>query len=208
MSEVKPNLPTREVIRNDVKVICELGTFGKKSPRAGMTYPFPEIKETPESLAELIKFIGIEDTVQALRKWMKSTFQGIFSDNTDETTGITDWEKWEIDAKEFTAGVDKMDDLLEDLEELQDAQAACVQDENFGATQDGTDDVKTPEAIVLEEKLRGIQKQIKPIKIKLAALKIRNAAAAEKRKQKKLEKAQLVAKQEAQLAAEKEAATE
>lgn len=180
------------VVRNGVTKNMVLGTFGKKSDLAGTQFPYPVI--SPETFDQDEIWIGVSDMCSSLTTWLRRVFADIYVDCRDEKTGIFNRAQWDLDAADFTAGVAKMSDIKEALEELFEKQSLIVADDNFGAEVDIKDEngetksVKTPEAQELEAQMRTNNDKIKPLKAQLAAITAKYAERAEKREKSKAAK--------------------
>lgn len=168
------------ITRNGIDKTFTEQTFGKKSPHKGAKFLSPVI--TPESYETDKVWVGDADLFSILNKVFRTMFADIWTDNIRED-GSFDEEKWRLDAAEFTAGVDKLSEIDEQLEEFQALQQTYALDENFGATND--DGTKTKEAIDLEEKLKELALKVKPLRIKKKSIEETYAERAAKRKARK-----------------------
>lgn len=158
---------TVKVTRNGVTKTLTEQIFGKKSPHAGKKFPAPEFSSA--NIDEGIVWIGKEEVAAMASTYLRRIFADLYVDSVEENEGKFILEKFLEDAADFTAGVAKLSDLQEEIDQLLTLQQTYVVDENFGATaEDGT---PTPEAVALVQKMKEVSAKIKPLKIQIAGIK-------------------------------------
>lgn len=172
------------VTRNEATATLEELVFGKKSAdRAGLKFYAPQF--TVNNLVELgIPFMGIDEVVTAVNKILRRYGADIMIDmlDTDEykQTGQISREYLISEWQNFTAGIQKLSDIEEQLDELQALQQSYVLDEAFGETDQSGN--KTERAQELETLAREVALKIKPLRTKKKEIETKYAERAAKRK--------------------------
>lgn len=183
-------LPTLTVSRNEITKTLETSTFGKKSPNAGKEFYVPRVGMT--TFDEDMKWIGLDEVMGMVNRSLRTTFADIFNENLEENGGVFNAEKFAADAANFSAGVQKLQEVDDQLDELQAEQQKYALDDEFGAT-DG-EGKPTPRAVELQKLITQNAEKIKPLRLKKAEIQALYADRVAKREKKK---------QEAELAAAK-----
>ena len=173
---------TPVIVRNGVQLTFVEQTFGKRSTNnAGMKFFTPV--GTLENMTAFTTWYGVEDVLNGLNKITRQIFAGIFTDNLNEETGEFNEAQWYLDAADFSAGVEKLSDIEDQLDNLQDIQLQLS--DELG---------NVPEE---DEKLRLTIKEnnvkIRALKVAREEIKTKYEARAAKRKTKE-EKAMIAAK--------------
>jgi hypothetical protein len=182
MSE-KTNAPDLKVGRNDTVIELTETVFGKKSPNAGKTFYTPVLKLENWDVA--VPWFGKEQVCEVVNRAVRKIFGDIATDeNNYNEDGTVNWEAMRTDWADFSAGVAKLSDIQEQIDELVDQQQALAMDDNFGATDDNGS--KTPRAIELEELIRKCAESIRPLRKQKADIEAKYAARAAKRKAKEV----------------------
>ena len=169
------------VNRNGIDKALVGMVFGKKSDNAGKHFFAPVLSE--ENFENDAKWMGIGELISLANTWLRKTFGEIMLDNIDEKTGILNEEQMKLEWADFSAGVQKLSDIDDQLDELQALQQSYALDEDFGATND--EGVKTERAVELEALIKQVAAKIKPLRVQKATIEAKYAERAEKRKQKK-----------------------
>src|SRR5512136_2256948 len=112
MSETTPVINRNNISKTFVDMV-----FGKKSDNAGVHFMAPVLEEA--NAEQDIKWIGLDTLFGIANTWLRKTFGDIHLDCVDEKTGVFNMEQWLIDAADFTAGVQKLSDIDDQLDELQ-----------------------------------------------------------------------------------------
>ncbi len=118
--EKLPPLPPQVVTRNEVDEV--LGTFQivKGEKRKGKQYLAPVVDfSTPEKWENMVKWTGLSTVAQVLQTFLKKTFQDIWFNAIDETTGLHNMEKFLLEAKDFTTSGMKLAEIYDKMEEAQ-----------------------------------------------------------------------------------------
>lgn len=183
MSEHKhTEVKAPEIKRNDITKVLKEQVFGKQSDRGGVKFYAPVIDLTVE---DDVKWAGIENLSGIVNKTLRKIFADLYVDNVNEETGVFDRENWEAQAADFTAGVAKLSDIEEQLDSLMAEQQSYALDPDFGATVDDSEgSPKTERAVEIEKHIREVANKIKPLRTQKAAIEVKYAAAALKRKDK------------------------
>lgn len=174
------------IVRNNIPKEFVEDQIGKKSKNyAGVKFFTPKVTE--ESLATDMDWIGKGEVARTLTKVLRPIFADIHIDNLDKNTGLLNMQSWEVDAGKFTAGVAKLSDIEEELDDLQARQQTIVLSENFGAEEEVDVNgekrmVKTAPAQELETQMKEIADLIRPLRIERAKIMAEYADRAEKRK--------------------------
>jgi len=191
------------VERNGVNKTLVEGKFGKKNKKNfGKSFYFPTIEPPILSEVELkngstlqcltniadLLWFGLKDAATALTREARGIFQDIYLDNINETTGLLNEENMMVEWSQFTAGVEKLKDIIGQISVYVDEQQSIINDDSFGATEDGTPATpKTARAIVLENRMIELAALIQPLKISKAALDAKYAERVAKRQQRQKE---------------------
>lgn len=168
MSTDNTQVQAPSITRNGITKTLNDCVFGKKSDKnAGKHFFAPEVPLNRDEFSSWIDWIGFDQAVGAINKNLRLIFAQIFLDNVEDNGGVFNLEAFQAEAADFTAARVSLSDIEEQLEDLYAAQDAIVNDDNFGATVDGTEEgVKTPAALELEQKQRSISAKIRPLKLK------------------------------------------
>ena len=190
----KDHPPT--VTRNGQSVVLGPSLYGKRSDNFGKAFWRPVLNVPSQRTVTIdgteqvvltdvggLLWAGITDVIDTLNSDYRVIFADLQVDATDEKTGELDVDALVASWQDFTAGVAKLQAIIDQLEELNDAQQALVTDEHFGELDDNS--VPTAAAMAIKEQLEANSKKIKPLKAKKAEIEARYAKAAEKRKAKK-----------------------
>lgn len=177
--------------RNGVDKQLSKCVFSPKSDNyAGVQFFAPEIDES--TFDTDIQWIGKDQVIGAVNKVLRQTFGTITTDNMKRNEGVLDMEEFLTEAAEFTAARESLSDLRTQLDDLQALQQTYSMDENFGAeeeiTEEGTQEkrmVKTQRAQELEKLIKANADKIRPLRVKIEALKKQYEIVAEKRQQTK-----------------------
>lgn len=179
-----PVTPPPVITRNGSDKTLKEFVFGKKSNFSGHKFFAPET-----SVADLSKdlpWYSENWVVDMVNRVSKKVFGDIYIDmlDTDEykASGKFPWDQWKKDAEDFTAGVAKLGDLLEEIDELQGIQQTLAQDPKFELD---ADDNPTPDYTRIAEQMKEIAKKIKPLRNQVAAIKAKYQERADKREAKK-----------------------
>ena len=181
------------VTRNDVTQKMVKAVFSKKSPHAGKEFPTFEFSE-PE-LDNAVKFFGRSEVAALLTGKVRAIVADIFIDFVEEHGGVFTPDLYPAyleEVADFTAGVTKLGDLQEEIEQLQTLQSTYVNDEQFGATnEDGTPTERAAELIGL---MKETAKKIQPLRVQIAGIKeVYKQRAAKREAKKNAEKAAVTA---------------
>lgn len=166
------------ISRNDVTKELSEQVFGKKSDNAGKKFFAPVL-----SLSDWdndVLWLGKDTMIGGMNKILRNIFAGIYLDNLDPITGVLNEESWAAEAADFTAGVAKLSDLEEELDDLQALQQSFALDDEFGATD--SNGVKTPRAIELESEIKKTADKIRPLRAQRDQIQAKYADRAAKRK--------------------------
>lgn len=168
------------ITRNGVALELKKQAFGKKSPNVGKSFfaPVIDINNVDD-----VKWVGADDINGFVNKNLRAISGGIYLDNIDEKTGVFNYANWELEMAEFSAGVDKLSDLEDELDALQGEQQSIVLDDRFGEVGDNGE--PTEYATELSTRAKAIAQKIKPIRIKRDSIteKYKARAAARKAKE-------------------------
>ena len=110
MSEVAP-----VVVRNGVSKTLVDMVFGKKSDSAGKHFWAPVLEEA--NWTNDLSWLGVGDAVSTLNAGLRRTFADIYLDNISSETGVVNEEQMQLDWADFTAGVQKLSDIDDQLDE-------------------------------------------------------------------------------------------
>lgn len=186
-TEVPEELKNIKITRNEVVKELTPMPFGKKSDNFGKFFVAPVL--TLANWENDVKWVGQDEVFDGLNRSLRTIFADIYVDNIDENTGILNMEAFLADCADFSAGVAKLDEINEQLDELQGIQQTYAFDENFGATVDGTDKTPLTEAAQqLQQKITEVARKINPLRAKREVIKAKYAVRAEKRAAKKAAK--------------------
>lgn len=167
------------VARNNVSKTLSQMVFGKKSPNAGKVFFAPIVDV---SVQDDVTWTGIDSINGMVNKALRLIFADLYVDNLDEKTGEFNQANWEAEAADFTAGVAKLSDLEEQLDNLQAEQQKYALDDQFGATDD--QGVETARSAELKSLITQTALRIKPLRAQKAAIEAKYADRAAKRKAK------------------------
>jgi Xaa-Pro aminopeptidase len=186
------NLPS--ITRNGVSFTLSEQVFGKKAPNKGKTFFAPEA--TPANWDSFVVWAGLDNIINPINRVLRRTFADIFLDeanwddmqvvkdgeNKGEIVGGTiNMERYLADCADFTAGVAKLSDLQDQIDELQDQLSALAMDPGYILDDN---DQPTETYVKISEQMRDITKKIRPIKQQKAAIELKYAERAAKRKAK------------------------
>jgi hypothetical protein len=169
------------IVRNGISKVLTEQTFGKKSPHVGKKFFAPTV--TQETFQTDVEWISFDNVRSMLDKALRVIFAGIHLDHFNAETGLVNMDAWAIDAADFTAGVDKLSDLDDELDGLQAQQQSYALDDQFGEVD--ASGQKTERALELEKLIKETADKIRPIRIKRDDLRIKWAERAAKREAKK-----------------------
>lgn len=204
IDETSPNpveiLPS--VKRNGITKTLTKAVFSPKSDTyKGSPFFYPQLEEPKivslaladgstvraiTSLADL-EWFGLDQVTGATNKVARQVFGTMVQDNMKNNEGILNMEEFLVDAAEFTAARQSLSDLRDELDDLQALQQQYSMDENFGAEVEITDEngaqqmVKTPRAQELEKLIKANADKIRPLRVKIDALRKQYELVAEKR---------------------------
>lgn len=184
-----PPVEVPAINRNNIVLPLSEMVFGKKSDNAGKKFFAPVI-----SVANFDTFkdwVGLDSIVSVVNKWMRGAFAGIYLDNIDPATGLLNEVSWRADAEDFTAGVTKLGDLEEEIEELSELQSTYALNPAFGETD--SEGKPTPESEQLKTSITSVAQKLKPLRAQKALIESKYADRAAKRKV-KMEAAKAAAK--------------
>jgi hypothetical protein len=179
--KVKPPVITR----NEVALEFTEQVFGKQSNNAGAKFFAPVLDITK---VENVKWAGTDNLNSLINKYLRKLFADIYTDaipDSGPNAGKFQFDQWAADAADCFAGIAKLSDLEEQLDELQSLQQSYALDPDFGSTEgDGEDAPKTPRAVELEKLIREVAGRIKPLRAQKASIELKYAERAAKRKAK------------------------
>lgn len=178
----KENPPV--VIRNESSKTLSLTEFGKKSPNKGVPFFTPVF--TADTFQEDVKWAGIDEVTATLNREYRGIFGDIFIDNRDEKTGDINWDALQADWADFTAGVQKLSDIEDEIETIQDKQNELINDPNFEMTEEGV--AVTAEAVAIKKQMIENTVKIKALRAQREVISAKYAVRAEKRKANKAAK--------------------
>jgi hypothetical protein len=176
-----------EFTRNEITKALTRMQFGKKSEKnAGKDF-FAPVLAVPTLGTATINGVetkilygiedwlwqGIEDITNAVNGVNRRTFMDIHLDCINDETGEFDENKWETEAGDFTAAPERLSEVEDQVESLQDKQTAIINSDTFGSD---------PEQINM---VKAIAAQLKPLKEKAAAISARYAIRVTQRRLKK-----------------------
>lgn len=175
------------ITRNGVSKQLSKCVFSPKSDNyKGVQFFAPEMEDS--TFDTDVMFIGKDQVMGAVNKVLRQTFGTITTDNMERNDGVLNMEEFLTEAAEFTAARESLSDLKVQLDDLQALQQTFSMDENFGAeetiTEEGTGEqkqVKTARAIELEKLIKSNADKIRPLRVKIEALKKQYEIVAEKR---------------------------
>lgn len=183
------------ITRNGISKQLSKCVFSPKSDNyKGVQFFAPEMQD--ETFDSDVTFIGKDQVMGAVNKVLRQTFGTITTDNMERNEGVLNMEEFLTEAVEFTAARQSLSDLRTELDDLQALQQTYSMDENFGAeeeiTEEGTNEkrmVKTERAIELEKLIKANADKIRPLRVKIEALKKQYEIVAEKRQETKAKNA-------------------
>lgn len=114
-----------KITRNNVTPAFILATFGKKSPLAGVEFPY--ISVTEDTLDEAIKYFTPEVAAGCLNSWSRSAHAAAFVEHYDISTGKLNVLAFEAEIQDITAGQAKKSDLQDRIDALIDENNALVE---------------------------------------------------------------------------------
>lgn len=182
------------VTRNGVVKQLEQNVFGKKSPLNGHKFYAP--KFSLATAEDDLKWAGLDWVLSAVNKTARRIFADIYTEIVSpevatevskkfQSDGIFPMDVFLHEAEEFTSGYQKMSDIEGDLEELYDQINACIENPKFGETIDGTEEgAKTEAAQELEDTMKKLNAQVRPLKATYAGMKEKYAVRVAARKAK------------------------
>lgn len=139
-----------------------------------------------------IIWTGGDQISGATNKTLRQVFGTMTTDNMERNDGVLNLEEFLTEAADFTAARQSLSDLRTELDDLQALQQTYSMDENFGAeeeiTEEGTGEkrmVKTERAVELEKLIKANADKIRPLRVKIEALKKQYEIVSEKRNQTK-----------------------
>ena len=166
------------VSRNGVSLPLQLTKFGKTSDRKGQEF---WMLEATAANQEMVRAFSSDETVNTvLSRFLRRVAQEIHIDNTDKDTGITDITGVIADWADFTSGAATMSDLEEQIGELVDQVQTIVADPDY-ALGDNDQPANPTRYLELTESVKALSKKIRPLKLQLADVQKKHAAAAAKR---------------------------
>lgn len=179
------------ITRNGISKQLSKCVFSPKSDNyKGVQFFAPEMQD--ETFDSDVTFIGKDQVMGAVNKVLRQTFGTITTDNMERNEGVLNMEEFLTEAVEFTAARQSLSDLRTELDDLQALQQTYSMDDNFGAeeeiTEEGTNEkrmVKTERAIELEKLIKANADKIRPLRVKIDALKKQYEIVAEKRQETK-----------------------
>lgn len=147
-----------KVERNGVIKTLTETVFGKKSDKAGQKFYTPVLTEGDWD--DDSKWVGLDNIVGSMNKILRIVFAGIYQDNIDETTGQLNETAYLADCADFTAGVQKLSDLEEQLDELSAEVSNIIDSETFGTPEDDPNNVARMKELAVTMKSLRAQKQV------------------------------------------------
>jgi hypothetical protein len=196
-SHIAPTAPKPVLVtRNGVTKQLEQQVFGKKSPLNGHKFYAPVLRLA--TAEDDLKWAGLDWVINAVNKTARRIFADIYTEIVSpevpteiskkfKADGIFPMDVFIHEAEEFTSGYQKMSDIETDLEELYDQINACIENPKFGETTDNTEDgPKTEAAQELEDTMKKLNAQVRPLKATYALMKDKYAARVAARKAKEV----------------------
>lgn len=167
--------------RNGLDKVLDVSEFGKKSNHAGLKFWFP--KTSAETFDTDKNWFGMDWILAMVNKTSRSIFAGITTDIIEEEGGLWatqnkfDMEKFLKDGADFTAGVAKLADLNEEIDELNGIMGNLA--DKLGDVPNLT--AESPEFVETTAKLLELTNKITPLRLQRDKIKERYQAAADKR---------------------------
>jgi len=78
-----------------------------------------------------LKWIGLPNVISCVQTFLKRTFQELWFDNVDETTGEFNMSKFLAEAADFTSAGMKLKEINDRLDELQATQGIIIRDKDL-----------------------------------------------------------------------------
>jgi len=178
------------IVRNGLAKALSEQAFGKKSDHYGKHFQAPVMNVN--TFDEDVVWWGKEEISSIVNKATRLVFADIYLDSIDPNTGLLNETTYLASCADFTAGVSRMGDLDEQIEELQALQQSYALDDQFGEVDDAGN--KTVRAVELETSIRETAEKIRPLKVLRKSIEAKYAIAAEKRAASKAAKAATASK--------------
>lgn len=166
------------ITRNGVEKELSSTVFGKLSPNAGKKFYTPVL--SPANAEKDTAWVGVSDLFDIANRVLRRTFADIYLDEDNRNPdGTINEENLLQDYADFTAGMAKLTDLEDQIDELQQQQQALAIDPNF-VLEDPANPTK--EYAEIAEQMKKIALTIKPLRAKKASIEAKYQVRADKRK--------------------------